>query len=177
MVQVRGVTSEALEARIRELLPSQNGFTEELSAQNLIVPVIDMTSAASGAITPEFLQTAWDFATEASTIANTTTDLITNPGFWQIDLNWSAFVGTPRTASLQLDDNAGTTKVVWEITSPNLSTSNVYSSAEGKFVVFVQGGYKLTATTNSATSILNVWYRQVADSVGTLVNPLGFTPQ
>lgn len=176
MAQIRSIVSETLEAQIRNLLPSQDGFTEDLQAQNVIVPVIDLTAAASGTNVPQYQQQAWDFSTGNATVANTTSTLISTPGFWLVDLNWSAFVGTPRTASIQIDSGIATKKV-WEITSPNLSTSNVLQVAEGKFTVFLRSGDSLTATTNSTTSILNVWYRQVADINGTIVNPLGFTPQ
>jgi hypothetical protein len=56
MAQIKSVVSESLQATIRRLLPSQSGFTEDLQAQNVIVPVI----------------------------TNATTTLISNPGFYII---------------------------------------------------------------------------------------------
>ena len=38
MPQITPITSEALQAKIRQLLPSQIGFGEDLQAQNVIVP-------------------------------------------------------------------------------------------------------------------------------------------
>ena len=90
MTQIRGVTSEPLEAKIRNLLPSQAGFTEELSAQNLIVPIIDLTAAAEGSETPETLQQAMSFGSmTADNIINTTTALAASPGFWRFRGNIS----------------------------------------------------------------------------------------
>jgi len=173
--EIAQVTSNDLEAQIRQLLPSVSGFGSRLGAQNVIVPIVDLTPIAEGSGLPEFLQRAWDESTGNATIANTTSNIITTPGFWQVDLNWSAFVGTPRTASIQTDNNSGATAKVWEITTPSLSASNVYSTAENAFIVYIPIGSKLTGTTNNAESILNVWYRQVADSNGRTVNPSGYT--
>lgn len=176
MAQIRPVTSESLEAQIRDLLPSQNGFTEDLQAQNVIVPIIDLTSASQGTNVPLYQQQAWDFSTGIATVKNTTTTLISNAGFWQIALNWSGFIGTTRTASVQINDGT-TTKKVWEFTSPAVSASTLMAPLTDDFIVYLRAGDSLTATTNNSTSILNIWYRQVADVNGTITNPLGFTPQ
>ena len=44
------VNSEALQATVRNLLPSQNGFGSELQASNIITPVIDLTPSAEGTV-------------------------------------------------------------------------------------------------------------------------------
>lgn len=176
MAQIRSIVSESLEAQIRSLLPSQNGFTEDLQAQNVIVPVIDLTSAASGTNVPLYQQQAWDFSTGIATVKNTTTTLVSTAGFWQIGLNWSGFIGTTRTASVQLNDGT-TTKKVWEFTSPAVSASTLHAPLTDDFIVYLRSGDLLSATTNNTTSILNIWYRQLADVNGTVTNPLGFTPQ
>ena len=48
MAQLISITSEALQATIRRLLPSQQGFGEDLQASNVITPVIDVTPTAEG---------------------------------------------------------------------------------------------------------------------------------
>ena len=69
--QVISVTSESLQSQIRNLLPSQEGFGTDLMAQNVIVPVIDLTSAAEGSSVPEFLQRAQAFGSQtAHSVAN-----------------------------------------------------------------------------------------------------------
>ena len=45
---ISSVTSEALQLKLRQLLPSQQGFGTDLTASNTIVPVIDLTAAAEG---------------------------------------------------------------------------------------------------------------------------------
>jgi hypothetical protein len=62
--QVKTITSEALEAAYRNLTPSQDGFTEDLMASNVVIPVLDLTASAEGATTPESLQQAWIFRQE-----------------------------------------------------------------------------------------------------------------
>ena len=48
MAEITSVTSEALQRKVRELLPSQRGFGEDLQAQNVIVPIVDLTRSAEG---------------------------------------------------------------------------------------------------------------------------------
>ena len=43
MAQLINLTSEALQATIRRLLPSQQGFGEDLQATNVVTPIIDLT--------------------------------------------------------------------------------------------------------------------------------------
>ena len=81
------VTSEALEAKFRQVFPSQGGaeLPQDLFASGVIQPVVDFSSVAEGSILPQNLQTAWDFATGSTVISNTTPQtIINNTGFWQV---------------------------------------------------------------------------------------------
>ena len=88
MAEIVPVVSEALEAQVRDLLPSQRGFTEDLQASNVITPIIDLTNAAEGTTTPEILQTAMAYGSNTSfTVQNTTTTV--RPcfrEFWVLEL-------------------------------------------------------------------------------------------
>ena len=75
MAQVTSIVSESLQRQIRTLLPSQNGFTEDLQAQNVIVPIIDLTATAEGSSLPSYLQTALTF-TDATTFSVNNLSLI-----------------------------------------------------------------------------------------------------
>tara|TARA_Y100000004_G_C8939878_1_gene423718 strand:- start:556 stop:1092 length:537 start_codon:yes stop_codon:yes gene_type:complete len=178
MAQVRPVTSEALEAQIRDLLPSQSGFTEDLQASNVITPIIDLTNAAEGSSTPEFLQRAWDFSTGHSTITSGTTNLITTTGFWQVDLTFQSDTGAgTREAKIEIDDGSSS-KVVWETNVSPSGSNNPSVALENAFIVFLRAGDTLKGTCTTPSSMsLDVWYRQVADVNGVLTNPQGFTPQ
>ena len=85
------VTSEALEAKFRQVFPSQGGaeLVQDLYASGVIQPVIDFSTVAEGSVLASNLQTAWDFSTGAAQINNTTTNLITNTGFWLVDVTWT----------------------------------------------------------------------------------------
>jgi hypothetical protein len=63
-MSISTVTSEALQLKLRQLLPSQQGFGTDLSASDTIIPIIDLTAAAEGSDVPEFLQRAWDSSTD-----------------------------------------------------------------------------------------------------------------
>jgi hypothetical protein len=179
MAQITSITSEALQARIRELLPSQQGFGEDLQASNVILPTIDLTTAAAGSSVPESLQQAWDFSTGHTQRSSAGTDiLINNTGFWKIDLNCSILTSGAGLESVVVDIFDGTTaKEIFVFSEQVTSTGNAFITAtENAFIAFVRAGdsIRLTATANTQT---DVWYRQVADVNGVLTNPLGFSPQ
>ena len=177
-MSISTVTSEALQLKLRQLLPSQQGFGTDLSASDTIIPIIDLTQAAEGSDVPQFLQTAWDFGTGHNTISTaTTTTLISNTGFWKVDLNWSSDTGaSARSASVVIDDGTSS-KVVWEFNQAQTSSAGLTVNENSTFYVFLRAGDTLKAVTaHSSTFFLDIWYRQVADINGTLVNPTGFTP-
>jgi hypothetical protein len=181
LAQIRPVTSESLEAQIRNLLPSQNGFTEDLQASNVITPIIDLTAAAEGSAISENLQTAWDFSTGHSTIENTTTTLISNTGFWKVDLVWNGYTDTAAVAGTNAEvflDDGSTQKTIWKHSqSGGFGTNDLSGMTDESFVVFLRAGDSLKASTDSAFVTLEISYRQIATINGTLTNPLGFTPQ
>ena len=168
------VTSEALEAKFRQVFPAQGGaeLVQDLFASGVIQPVVDFSSVAEGSVLPQNLQTAWDFSTGSNQIVNTTTTIINNTGFWAVDLTATNGNGAAGGLfSLQINDGAST-KVVW---GAQLQPASAPTVVEGKFVVFLRAGDRLTGTSPVAAGFLDVWYRQIADVNGTLVNPLGFT--
>ena len=80
--QLSSVTSESLQATIRRLLPSQQGFGAELAASNVITPIIDLTPSAEGSTIPVSMQQAINFGGATSfDVSNTTTVIINNTGF------------------------------------------------------------------------------------------------
>ena len=176
--QTKSITSESLEAAYRALTPSQEGFTEDLMASNVIIPVLDLTSSAEGTSTPSYLTRAWDFTTGHNTITSGTTTLITNTGFWQVDLSFQSDTGSgSREAKIEIDDGVGS-KVVWETNVSPSGSNNPSVVMENSFVVFLRSGDSLKATATTPSSMfLDVWYRQIADINGVITNPSGFTPQ
>tara|TARA_A100001035_G_C27740018_1_gene481064 strand:+ start:82 stop:615 length:534 start_codon:yes stop_codon:yes gene_type:complete len=175
MTQIRGITSEALEAKIRELLPSQAGFTEELSAQNLIVPVIDLTATAEGADLPVNLQTAYAFGSQtAFEINNGTTVVANTPGFYLIRGVATIRVdsGSDGNASFTMTDGVST-KTVWLFkVRQNSDSSN--PSVPFEITAWLATGESISGVSSGNSVYLGGSVRQIADSTGTLVNPSGY---
>jgi len=169
------VTSEALEKKFRDVFPAQGGaeLVQDLYASGVVQPVIDFSSVAEGSVLAPNLQTAWDFSTGSDSVTNTTSTLITNTGFWKVDLTLSFGAGTNAFGRVFIDDGS-TTKNIWALTATGVA-SDAQVTTDGDFVVFLRAGDSLKAQTNNASVVMDVWYRQIADVNGTLVNPLGFT--
>ena len=171
------VTSEALEKKFRDVFPAQGGaeLVQDLFASGVIQPVIDFSSVAEGSVLSQNLQTAWDFATGSQSVtAATYQTVISNPGFWKVDLNAHIIIGSSSagTAAVDIYDGA-TSKPVWAFT--NGITSNAFDSmASNEFIVFLRSGDVLRAKAQFAGFPVDIWYRQIADVNGNLVNPLGF---
>ena len=174
------VTSEALEAKFRQVFPSQGGaeLVQDLYASGVIQPVIDFSTVAEGSVLASNLQTAWDFSTGAAQINNTTTNLITNTGFWLVDVTWTGDITQSTATNLARVEifDGSTAKPVWAISNHVLPSSTTYSGVDSnQFVVFLRSGDTLRGISTVNSSTLDVWYRQIADVNGNLVNPLGFT--
>tara|TARA_R110002110_G_scaffold204095_1_gene415397 strand:- start:2 stop:535 length:534 start_codon:yes stop_codon:yes gene_type:complete len=177
MAQIIPIVSDALQATIRRLLPSQSGFGEDLQAQNVIVPIIDLTPSAEGSSLPEYMQRAVSYANITYfDISNTTTTIVNTPGFWQIKLTAScgnaASVSETR-ATLDLTDGL-TTQSFWGTEINNPSTNNTIISAE--LVVFLSAGISLTGK-SGVVADLKGYAIPIADTNGNLIDPAGFTPQ
>tara|TARA_R110000772_G_C13198332_1_gene429738 strand:+ start:279 stop:830 length:552 start_codon:yes stop_codon:yes gene_type:complete len=176
--QITSVTSEALQAQIRALLPSQEGFGTDLMAQNVIVPVIDLTSAATGAAYNQNLLEALAFGSQtAFEINNTTTVLANSPGFWRVTAGYTNFNNTSGDINCALSMSDGlSTKTVWKnrlsITSPAVQVNG----GDIDFIFFLAAGESISGTA-SIYSYLAGSYRQIADVNGVVVNPIGFSPQ
>jgi hypothetical protein len=175
--QITSVTSEVLQAQIRNLLPSQEGFGTDLMAQNVIVPIIDLTAAAEGSTVPENLQTAVAFGSQTAFSAVNGTDVIANTtGFWRIS-GVASIKAAATNHVLQISGSDGlSTKIYmeWRSFSHNETSAN---QTIFDFVVFLAAGESVSAVSNNANATLIGSSRQIADINGTLVNPSGFNPQ
>lgn len=175
-MSISTVTSEALQLKLRQLLPSQQGFGTDLSASDTIIPVIDLTRAAEGSDTPEILQTALTFGSQTSfSIENATTDIITTTGFYRIfgtsGINPAASVG--KSVAFQGVDG-GVTKKFWGITiNDNTNLGSIVTPFD--FVVFLTSGQTVNGSASGSCFLVGST-RQIADVNGTLVQPVGFTP-
>jgi len=171
------VTSEALQLKLRQLLPSQQGFGTDLSASDTIIPIIDLTAAAEGSDVQENLQTALAFASQTVFNTTNTTDLLANTGgFWRIVGTAAARSnGGENTSSIRMSDGVSN-KDVWSLQANNVGSTHYYAS-QYDLVVFLRAGDTVSSFTDSTYANMAGSIRQIADSNGTLVQPSGFTPE
>ena len=174
------VTTEALEKKYRDTFPSQAGaeLVDDLYASGVIFPVVDFTAAAEGSALRADLQTAWDFSTGNASVNNAVSNIITNTGFWKIDLTCitrDLAEATPTLiAAVSINDGVDT-KRLWALTSAASGADTFTGLTDDSFIVFVRAGDTVTLYSSGTATTLHAWYRQVADVSGNLVNPLGFT--
>ena len=178
MPQIITITSEALQATIRRLLPSQQGFGEDLQATNVVTPIIDLTPTAEGSILPYDLQTANNFGgATAFNISNASTDIITTAGFYRIQGSWNLAGNNTAIVSTAFNLNDGSTsKKIYQWRKGTAASMAEFLCGSFDFTIFLRSGDKLNGTC-SLNADLHGSYRQIADSNGNLVDPSGFTPQ
>ena len=179
MAQIRPVTSEALEAAISRILPSQAGFGEDLQATNVITPIIDLTPTAEGSNVPRELQTAISFDSNTAFNVNGSSAVIVNTaGFYRI-FGVSAVNGITSANGLNkfTFSDGLSTKDLWQHAISSAG-SNVGSTAiQFDFIAFLQTGDSVTANSGQNRGFMQGSTRQIADVNGVLVNPSGFSPQ
>lgn len=178
MAQITSVTSEALQAKLRQLLPSQQGFGEDLQASNVILPIIDLTETASGSSLRQDLQTALAFnSNTAFNVENTTSTIANVGGFYRV-ISGLTIKGQSSDTSItfQVNDGAADTIIYgYQVTGASSNQWAISTSLD--FTVFLRSGDSLNCTSSSAAGIVRGSIRQVADINGNLVNPSGFTTE
>lgn len=177
MAQITTVTSEALQATLRRLLPSQQGFGEDLQASNVITPIIDLTPSAEGSILPDYLQTALTL-TDATVFAsnNNTVSIVSTAGFYRVIGSFTIRTSTAGDATCDLRITDGTTtKDVLSLTAD--ASAETMAVLPIDCVVLIQSGETLQTVTNRAYAFSQGSVRQIADINGNLVNPSGFVSQ
>lgn len=175
MAQIINITSEALQATIRRLLPSQQGFGEDLQATNVVTPIIDLTPTAEGSVLPSQLQNsmAFDSQTEVAA-ANGETNVANAPGFFRLQ-GCATVIGdaaTVREVEFKMTDGASV-KTVWALRF-HTATGEVSEQVD---LYFFLGAGESAVMRADAFCKFDGSVRQVATVTGDLVNPAGFTFQ
>lgn len=178
MTQIINITSEALQATIRRLLPSQQGFGEDLQASNVITPIIDLTPTAEGSSVPQYLQTAIGYDDATVFFAkNGTATPVNTAGFYRIIGVAFAENTTAASISAQLAINNGLgDKIIWALEVKDQGAAGI-TSVPFDLTVFLQSGHSLKVISTNNGTALRGSVRQVATVTGVLVNPTGFTPE
>ena len=172
-MSISSVTSEALQLKLRQLLPSQQGFGTDLSASDTIIPIIDLTAAAEGSDVPQYLQTALNFG--GATVFNGAANVATTPGFYRI-VGSAAVTSASgaKTANISITDGVST-KIVWSLDTAASASTVGLTSESFDLTIFLVAGETL-AVANDSLCRISGSVRQVADINGTLVQPTGFSP-
>jgi hypothetical protein len=176
-MSISSVTSEALQLKLRQLLPSQQGFGTDLSASDTIIPIIDLTASAEGSDVREDLQKALCFGSNTEfSVSATSSDIITNTGFYRIigTASIRTSSGQAQGAKIKASDGVSNKKL-FNLEAPS-GTANQYVSVPFDFVVFVASGESIAAESSNNCNISGST-RQIADINGVLVQPVGFSPQ
>lgn len=170
-VQNYEIVNPTLEQQVRALLPSVAGYGGLLRSTNTVIPVVDVTTAAEGALLPESLQQALAFGsvTAFSLSGGAATTLANTPGFWRIfGLSSLYNSGGAPANDLSLTDGLSTKKILLHEQSGSQGTTVPFD-----FVIFLGSGESLTGQASSSARLAGN-YRQIATADGTLVDPSGF---
>jgi len=173
MPQITSITSEALQATIRRLLPSQRGFGDDLQATNLITPIIDLTPTAEGSVLPVDLARAINYGNATTfSISNTTTTIVNTTGFFRIMTAVNCDTGGAGAQLAQFVLNDGSTdKTIWKV--PQFV--NTAQSLHLDFTIFLPAGHSFKGQTTNSNVHINGAAYSVADVNGNLISPSGFT--
>lgn len=161
------------------MLPSQQGFTEDLQASNVIQPIIDLTPTAEGSAVGTALQEAMSFGGVTSyqrSGGTGTTTVVNTPGFWRVQLQISVEGSVATDYGALNMTQALSTKVLYKAEPDPGSGSLMTAASPAIFTIFVQTNETLQIET-TANSQVNCQVWQIADVNGNLVNPTGFSPQ
>lgn len=181
MPQITTITSEALQATVRRLLPSQQGFGVDLEAQNVIVPIVDLTPTAEGSFLPSYLQTAYSFGNitfdQAQNGASVT--IINNPGFWKYNISSTVISNSAsnRSNAIQITNGLATKNLHAHVVfADSISGSVELSTEDFEGVVYLTTGDSIVLNSDVRSSI-DATFIPIADANGNLINPNGFTAE
>ena len=170
MAQEFVIKSDAIETKINQLLPSQGGFQAgvDFSASTMVVPIVDLTETAEGSQVQESLQRALSLNRVTTFAAqNTTTiNIITTPGYYQVDLVSTIAADTAeRQNNLQITDGVTTKDVFQHIMRRG---SNFISTVSKRITIFLAAGHSLQAFSDGLNGFLTGEVVQLAIVTGKL---------
>lgn len=175
MSQQFRIESQALRDQLNKLLPSQNrgAIGVELTGSTQIVPIIDLTETAEGGDARVYLQSAFSLKSITSfSVTNATTTIINTTGTFRVFGGMTSF-GTADSNSGNISITDGTTTKIIIDGRLDLQYSGVGATVPllFDFLVRLEAGDSLVATSTATTIGLRGNTRQIADLAGTLTNP------
>ena len=175
------ITSETLQKKFRDTFPAQvgQGLGGDLLASGVVVPTVDFSDAITGSTTlPTNLQQAFSHGgITVTTTTNSTTTLLSTPGFYKLEITVSA-MGAANTEEAYIALVNTTTKKLnnWRFTQDSGNAMfNVPNNVQ--HFVFLKSGDSLVQSAGGARISITTCFQQIADSSGNLVLPSGFSPE
>lgn len=181
MPEITTITSESLQAEVRRLLPSQRGFGQDLEAQNVIVPIVDLTPTAEGSALREDLQSAVSLGDVTSVVRDNTSSgtsiVVNSPGFYKYTVDMAIL--SDNTASvfeirMQLSNSVGN-KIIHELRNSADASGQEPLVTAHSGIVFLNTGESITVQNIGADTFIRVAAWPIADVNGNLLNPAGFS--
>lgn len=169
------INSQALEDKVRQLLPSQGGAGAgfDLSASTQIIPIIDLTESAEGSNLRQDLQRSISHSTATVfDVSNTTSTVLTNTGYYFFKLCVSLRVNSASEGLAQVILNDGSTdKVIYEVNAGSMGSTTTIGAINVDLNVFLSAGDSVKISTNNTLMQAVGFYRQIASIDGTLTDP------
>jgi hypothetical protein len=180
MPEITTITSESLQAEVRRLLPSQRGFGTDLEAQNVIVPIVDLTPTAEGSALREDLQKAVSFGALTTVVrdnlASGSTVVIDSPGFYAYECVMQILSDTTASVfEVRLQVRSGTDKTINGLRNSADASGQNPSSLLVKGIVFLNTGDDLRIQNIGADTFIQCSAWPIADVNGNFINPSGFS--
>jgi hypothetical protein len=163
------------------LLPSQRGFGTDLEAQNVIVPIVDLTPTAEGSSLREDLQTAASFSAVSSVKRDNAgsglTDVINTPGFYKYIVTMAILSDNAASVfeTALILQEGGATRAIQELRNSADASGQEPLVAFHEGVVFLNTGQRLRISNTGLDTFIQCSAWQIADVNGNLVNPAGFS--
>ncbi len=180
MPEITTITSESLQAEVRRLLPSQRGFGQDLEAQNVIVPIVDLTPTAEGSALRADLQTAASLTGMTSVrrigAATGRTIVVNTPGFYSYTCSMNVASANPSDVfNTRLEIQNGSDIKAIHILSNVASSSGGFDFELFEGFVFLAVGDELKIGNKGTGTSIHCAAWQVADVNGNLINPPDFS--
>ena len=163
------INSRSIEDKINLLLPSQGGDGTgiDFSASTMIIPIIDVTEAASGAGLRQDLQKSLSFTgITAFSVSGGSVDttIINTTGYWLV--TFLINIRNQGILTFKIGDGVSL-KTIYQV--------DVNSSASNQFVstlnLYLGAGDIFVVNSSSTDTRVTGNYRQIASLDGTLQNP------
>lgn len=165
------IKSDQLEAKVRQLLPSQGGLGagQDLSGSTTIVPIVDLTESAEGSQVRQDIQKALTFDDVTSFNINnaTNTVLVNNTGYYRVfgASTVTNVTSVDKSVSFNLFDGA-TAKDIYGVQI--FLGSDIRSVSDNfDFLVKIKAGESLRASASNTCYLIGCT-RQIADIDGNL---------